>query len=452
MTKKQVLILGAGITGLTAGYYLSQNKDYDVTVVEKEKTIGGTAFGFKHKDFILDFGPHKLYTEIPGIINEIKKVSILLKIKKTNSIFLRNNIYDFPLKITQVALKMPTAAIGAGLDIATKPFNKKPDDSYENFLLNRFGKTMYELSFKDYAQKVWTSSPKELDKELAIKRVAISNIFELIKGILFKDTKKISAEHFYYPPKGIKQLLDNLAEKIKKNGGKVLLNAKVSEIKIKNNKIESAKLGSKKIKPDYIISTIYLDSILNTIKDSNKTKELQQHADSLKYQGVNVIYLVLNKKKALRDCWMFFPEKKFMFHRVSEQKSFSPFMGPKDKTVVMVETTQPATQENIKKMIYQLESINIIKAKDIEETFVKSSTRTYPIYKKGFQKHMQPVVQYVESIQGMFTIGRPGLFNYNNMDQCWDMAKKTAEHIQKGGSKEGWQKTKKYFNSYRIVD
>jgi len=452
MAKKQVLILGAGITGLVAGYYLSQNPDYQVTVVEKEKTIGGTAFGFEYKDFTLDFGPHKLYTELPGIIDEIKKVSILLKIKKTNSIFLKNNIYDFPLKITQVATKMPLTAIKAGVDILTKSFSKKPDNSYENFLLNRFGKTMYDLSFKDYAQKVWTSKPTELDKELAIKRVAISNIFELIKGILFKDTKNISAEYFYYPPKGIKQLLDNLADKIKNNKGKVLLKTEVSEIKIKNNKIESAKLGKKKIKPDYIISTIYLDSILKTIKDTKNTPSLQSHADSLKYQGVNVLYLVLNKQKALKDCWMFFPEKKFMFHRISEQKSFSPFMGPKNKTVLMVETTQPTTKENINKIISQLASINIINPKDIEETFVKSSTRTYPIYKKGFQQHMNPVIQYLESIDNFYTIGRPGLFNYNNMDQCWDMAKKTSEHIQQGRSKQDWQNTKKYFNSYRIVD
>ena len=452
MPKKKIVILGAGITGLVSAYYFSQNKDFEVTLIEKESFIGGTARGFEHEEFILDYGPHKLYTELPGIMNEIKQVVPLLKIKKKNSIYLKNNSFDFPLQISQIASKIPFTAFNAGIDIFSKSLKKLPDNSYENFLINRFGKTMYELSFKDYAKKVWTTEPQELDKELAIRRVAISGIFELIKGILFKDTKNISAEYFYYPPKGIKQLLDNLAEKIKQNGGEILLNTEISEIKIKENKIESIKIKNKKIKPDYFISTAYLDTLMKIINDSKKTKELIKSLEDLTYQGINIIYFVINKPRVLKDCWMFFPEAKFLFHRISEQKAFSQELGPKDKTVLMVETTKDANKENIQKIIFQLEKIGILKEEDIDYHFVKSTERTYPVYKKGFQKNLYPIINYLENIQGFYTIGRPGFFNYNNMDQCWDMAKKTVEHIEKKGSKEQWQKTKKYFDKYRIVD
>lgn len=452
MQKKKVIILGTGITGLVSAYYFSQNKDFEVTLIEKESFIGGTARGFEHKDFILDYGPHKLYTELPGIMDEIKKVVPLLKIKKKNSIYLKNNSFDFPLQISQIATKIPFTAFSAGIDIFTKSFKKLNDDSYENFLINRFGKTMYELSFKDYAKKVWGTNPQDLDKELAIRRVAISGIFELIKGILFKDTKNISAEYFYYPPKGIKQLLDNLAEKIKQNGGKILLNTKISEIKINENKIEFVKIKNRKIKPDYFISTAYLDTVVKVINDKNKTKELEDSAENLNYHGINIIYFVINKPRVLKDCWMFFPEAKFLFHRISEQKAFSPELGPKDKTVLMVETTKDASKNNIQKIIFQLEKVGILKKEEIDYHFVKSSDRTYPVYTKGFQKNLIPVINYLENIKGFYTIGRPGLFNYNNMDQCWDMAKKTVEHIEKNSSYEEWQKTKKYFEKYRIVD
>jgi protoporphyrinogen oxidase len=452
MQKKKIIILGAGITGLVSAYYFSQNKNFDVTLIEKQNFIGGTARGFEHKEFILDYGPHKLYTELPNIMNEIKQVIPLLKIKKKNSIYLKNNFFDFPLQLSQIATKIPFTAFNAGIDVFTKFLNKLPDNSYENFLVNRFGKTMYELSFKDYAKKVWATNPQDLDKELAIRRVAISGIFELIKGILFKDTKKISAEYFYYPPYGIKQLLDNLAEKIKQNNGKILLSTEIQEIKIKDYKIDFVKIKNRKIKPDYFISTAYLDTILDLISDDKKTKELIQSSKSLKYQGINIIYFVINKPRVLKDCWMFFPESKFLFHRISEQKSFSENLGPKDKTVLMVETTKETNQNNIQKIISQLEEINILKKEDIDYHFVKSTDRTYPIYSKGFKKNLFPVINYLENINGFYTIGRPGLFNYNNMDQCWDMAKKTFEHIEKKETKEEWQKIKKYFDKYRIVD
>lgn len=445
MAKKKIVILGAGITGLVTAYYFSQDKNFEVTLIEKNKYVGGTAMAFKHKDFILDYGPHKIYTIIPGIIDEIKKVTPLLKIKKQNSIYLKDNLFDFPLNISQIAQKIPFTAMSSGVDILTKPLKKLPDNSYENFLLNRFGKTLYELSFKDYATKVWSTRPTELDRILAIKRVSISNIFELIKGILFKDTKKISAEYFYYPPKGIMQLLDNLANKIKENGGKILLQSQVLEIKVKSDKIDFIKIGNKKIKPNYLISTIYLEN-LSKLMDNSYTEK------NLHYQDLNVLYLVLNKKRALKDCWIFFPEKKFLFHRISEQKAFSKQTSPENQTTLMIETTKKLNNENINKIILQLNSIGIVKYNEIQESFVKSLKKVYPIYKKGFSKYLVPLISSIESIENIYTIGRLGLFNYNNMDQCWDMAKKTFEHIKQGKTKQEWQETKKYFDNYKIVD
>jgi protoporphyrinogen oxidase len=453
MSKKQIVILGAGITGLVTAYYFSKSKNFEITLIEKKKNIGGTAFAFKYKDFTLDYGPHKLYSELPGIIDEIKRVVPLLKIKKKNSIYLKNSFYNFPLQLSQIATKMPFTAFNSGLDIFSKSLNKLPDDSYENFLLNRFGKTLYNLSFRDYAYKVWTSNPQGLDKELAIKRVAISNIFELIKSVLLKKNKKISAEYFAYPKYGTMEFLESLIKKIKENGGKILLDSEISEIKIKSNNVEYIKIKNKKIKPDYLISTIYLDSLLNIISDSKtNTKAIKDFSSKLCYQNLNIIYFIVNKPRILNDCWIFFPEKKFLFHRISEQKAFSEYTSPKDKSVLMVETTRDITPLSLKKIISQLESVGILKKSDIEEHFVKSSERVYPVYKKGFMNYLTPVLDYVNKIKNLYSIGRPGLFNYNNMDQCWDMAQKTFEHISTNKTKEDWKTTLKYFDNYRIVD
>ena len=62
------------------------------------------------------------------------------------------------------------------------------------------------------------------------------------------------------------------------------------------------------------------------------------------------------------------------------------------------------------------------------------------------------IIDHFESIKNFYTIGRQGLFNYNNIDQCWDMAKKTAEHIQQDKTKLDWKRTKVVVENYRIVD
>ncbi|MFH1711519.1 MAG: FAD-dependent oxidoreductase [Nanoarchaeota archaeon] len=444
MKRKKIVILGGGITGIVSAYYLSEN--FDVTLIEKESFLGGSASSFLHKGFVLDFGPHKIYTVIPGIISEINKLCPLLKIKKKNSIYLRGNFYDFPLKLSQITAKMPFVALRAGIDIFLKPFSKLPDDSYENFLINRFGKTLYNLSFRDYAYKVWKSNPKELDAELARRRVAVSGILELIKSVLMKDNKNISAEYFYYPPQGLSQLINSLKSKILKNNGKIILNSS-PKITIEGNKVKTVSLNNKTIKPDYVISTIPLDSL---VEISNLKEELT--GIKLPYQKLNVVYFILNKKRAIKDCWIFFPEGKFIFQRVSEQKAFSPFTSPKDKTAIMVETTKEINPQTIKEIISQLKSIGILERSEIIEYFTKSISKSYPVYKKGFKKSFEKVENFFEPIDNFYLLGRQGLFNYNNMDQCWDMALKISEHIKHKNKKQEWSLMKKYFDEYRIVD
>ncbi|MEK6919121.1 MAG: FAD-dependent oxidoreductase [Nanoarchaeota archaeon] len=452
--KKKVVIIGAGIAGLASAYYFSADPSYEVIVVEKESFVGGLAHGFDYKGFHFDFGPHKIATVIPGIVKEMNNVTPLLRVEKRNKIYLKDNYFQFPLKISQVAKRIPLIAVKAGIDLFTKSLSKMPDDSYENYLLNRFGKTLYSLSFKDYAEKVWNTPGFDLDKELAIRRVAVSSLAELIKKTLTGDTSGISVNFFHYPPKGMKQLSDNLKKSIEDNGGIIYLQKIVSEIKVKDRKIESLLIGRVRIKPDYVISTIFPDYLINIIKDSDPAHvKAKVFASKLKYQPVSVLYIILNKERALNDCWVFFPEKKFLFHRVSEQKAFSPQSSPPGKTGLMVETTKEPTKENVSIIIDQLKKVGIIKDdSEIEEHFIKTGPRVYPVYLKGFLENLDPTLKYFDSIKGLYVIGRPGRFNYNNTDQSWDMALQVYNHVKSGENSSNWEVLKQRFDAYRIVD
>lgn len=446
MKKKTIVILGAGATGLVAAYYLAGN--YNVIILEKLGRIGGMSYSFKHKGFTLDYGPHKIYTQIPGVMEEINKACPLIRIKKKNSVYLQGNLFDFPLSIKQVAVKMPLVGINAGLDIFLKKINKREENCYENFLMNNFGTTLYNLVFRDYAEKVW-GNPKELDVELAKRRVAVSGIVELIKSTLLKKSGKISADFFYYPENGSYQLYDSLAEKIKKNGGRILLGCKLKKINIEGRKAVSIIARNSKIKVDFIISTIPLDSLAGLMA---VPAEVSDAIQNLEYRDLYIIYFILKKERALKDSWIFFPESRFLFNRVSEQKSFSPLTCPKDKTALMVETTKETSNEVIGIIKQQLIDIGILSESEIEEIFVKRLFRAYPIYKKDFEKNLNIALSHLDSIENLITIGRFGLFNYNNIDQCWDMALKVARHIENSGSFEDWKKIRESFDEYKIVD
>ncbi len=97
--KKKVVIFGAGVGGLADGYFLGRTEQYDITVIEKESVIGGLCGSFVYNGFVLDYGPHKIYSVLPGILDEIRDLmgDRLLRLPKKHRLFLRKNLVYYPI-------------------------------------------------------------------------------------------------------------------------------------------------------------------------------------------------------------------------------------------------------------------------------------------------------------------------------------------------------------------
>jgi len=125
---KKIAIIGAGITGLFIADILSK-KGRQVTVIEKTAKVGGMSGSFRYKDYILDYGPHKFYTQLPGINEEFKRIvgeENYLTIKKKNSIRLMGKYYDFPIKMGQLLTGInPAVAFKIGIDFMGSFLGKK---------------------------------------------------------------------------------------------------------------------------------------------------------------------------------------------------------------------------------------------------------------------------------------------------------------------------------------
>jgi len=455
----KINILGAGISGLTTAWKLSDK--HNVEIFEKNPGVGGASYSFKHKDFILDLGPHKIYTQLPGINDDFKELAKeeLMIIPKKNSLRLKGKFFDFPIRFTQLITGLnPFFGAKCGLSFGMGMLKKDKTKSYESYLKNSFGKTGYNLLFRDYAWKIW-GDPKELSEELAKKRIPVSGFLDMVKGLLLGVKKEQSADEFYYPKYGIKKICDEIKKRVEKNKGKINTKSAIKSINISKNKVESITLGKRKIKTDYLISTIPITNLPKLIKPT-PPKEVIEAAKKLKYRSLIILYLIVDKEKALNYNWIFFPEKDFIFNRVSEQKSFSKYTCPENKTAVMVEITcdfndwrWKASDYDIFEMaIKDLEKAKILKRNEVIEYFTKKAKHVYPIYSKDYKENLNIILNYLDTIKNLETTGRQGLFNYNNMDHCIDMAKKTAEAINQNKSIEEWKELRRYFDSYKIVD
>lgn len=470
-----ITILGAGITGLSLGSYLS-DKNHTVTIFEKSAFVGGLAKSFNYKNNQFDLGPHKLYSQISGITQEFKKVSgsgALLKILKKNSIRLQGKYFDFPVKIPQVVLginpiKSFKLGVGFGWSILNSNIRKRNNKTYEDYFIAGFGKPAYNMLFKDMAHKTW-GDPKELSEELARKRIPVPNIIQLLKSGSGTDSegRELSAKYFYYPKKiGIGFISNQYADNISRSGGKIKTNINLKSISLDKNYVKNISYSDTKMhteNTDFLASTIYLKDLLHLFNPKPPQIVLDA-ASRLKYRSLILIYLIVNKNRVMKDNWIFFPERKYIFNRVSEHNSFNSKLVANHKAVITAEITCDFSDDIynssddyiFRRIIEDLENAGILTEKDVKEFFIKKLDGVYPVYDLTYKKNLQCTLDYLDKIKNLITIGRQGLYNYNNIDHCIDASIKAAEYVNGALKKEKnistWKEIRKHFDSYRIVD
>ncbi len=461
--RKKTVILGAGVTGLRIGAYLAE-QGHEVTIIEKTPKVGGMCASFEYNGFILDYGPHKFYTQLGGVYDDFKQVlgeGNYGVVPKKNSIRLLGSYFDFPVKMSQLLTKInPILSSKILIDFIASLLSRKETRSYEDYFVKGFGRKGYEILFKGFAEKVW-GNPAQLSEELARRRSPVGNVFELFRSALVRD-KDMSAESFYYPRKGYGVLSEKLAEIILKNKGKILLSTAPVKIAVKNGFAKEVHLesgGKKKISCDVLVSSLSIEDLPRLLSPL-PPQTVTDHLQKLKFRSLVIAYVFLNKPRALKDNWIFFPEREFCFNRVAEQKSFSPETGPADKTVITAEITCDygdstyimSDAELKERIVSDLVRAGLIKREEVIDFITRRAGRVYPVYSLDYKRHLTEVLVYLDTISNLYSVGRLGLFNYNNADHCLDMARVTAEAILVEKDRAQWRKAREYFDSYRIVD
>jgi len=459
----RIVIIGAGVTGLAVAWKLC--KDNEVVILEKRSAIGGIATTFRHKDFLLDSGPHKIYSLIPGILDEMKALlgPQATTIPKTSGVIIAGKRLDFPIKFTDLFLKLSpvtSVKLGFGIGIALLlSFVRRKPLTYADYFKFNFGVPAYNLVFKQLAEKSW-GDPETLTADFARRRLPYDGIFKLAKTMIFKD-KKLSAENFYYPKQGFIEMSKIMLANVLKNNGKIIFNADVKNFNLSDNKIESVTFSHesnlKKIDADYVVSSAPINFLPSMF---NAPPEVVVAASELKYRSLLLVYVLINKAKVMQDVWTFVPDLQFIFQRISEQKNFNKDMGPENQTVLIAEVMCNANDsmwnasddEMYQKVIPDLVKAKFVKEGEAAGFYVLRLKNIYPVYELGYKEKLDKILNFTDQYENFITLGRLGLFNYNNTDHCIDMAIWAANHIRARKPIKDWQQTRKRFDDYVIVD
>ncbi|MCU0243120.1 MAG: FAD-dependent oxidoreductase [Vicinamibacteria bacterium] len=414
--KRRVVILGGGVSGLAVGYYLARD-GWLVTVIEKRAFTGGLCGSFQQDGFTLDYGPHKLYSILPGILDEIRRIL----------------------------------------------FRRAPR-TYEEYIVSRFGRDVYELVFAPLAEKVW-GDPRMLAAELARTRIPSGGAAELVLRLLKLRSHgaHVDASHFLYPRGGFGVFCDLLAAGIREHGGEIVTNATPIAFERAGNRILSvtARVGdaNRRCECDLVISSIPVRALTETLCPEDE--QALAAARALKLRDLILVYLVVDRDRIFKDHWLFFPEREYPFSRLFEQKAMDEGLAPQGQTVLCCDLTcEPGDQrssasdaELIALCTASLEQHALIAPGEARSGFVRRAAEFYPMYLVDYEQHLARLYARLKTHDNLLLTGRLGMFNYNNADHCLDMGQVIAARLGAGrGTREIWDELEKRVSDYRIVD
>jgi len=420
------------LAGLSAAFELSKNPQNDVVVLEKEKEVGGLARTINYKNFFFEFGPHRFFTKNIFIENLVKDLlgDELRLVNRQTRIFFDGKFFNYPPTFSDT-LKLgysTTAKIFIDyLLVRTKSFFIKPKiKTLEDAYLDQFGKKLYQIFFEKYSEKLWGVHPNKISADWAAQRTRRLSITKILKEMIFKKGEVVSlVEQFYFPKKGIGRIAERLTEEILKNHGKIYTQSEVLNLRIKGKKVTGIEVfikGNKKLlKTDFVISTLPITFLIK-IFSPLPPADILKTASRLKFRDLIMVNLIVKRERFSKDHWIY-TQDPGIFNRVIQPKNFSPELVPEKGKITLAaeyvvgQSENPKSQELIEKTISALSGkLGFIKREEVLDSSIIKSPFAYPVYDLGYQRKITVLKKYLKNFSNLQTIGRAGLFRYNNMD------------------------------------
>ena len=183
-----VVILGAGLAGLTAGNLLS-GSGADVLVIEREKSVGGLSRTIEHNGYRFDLGGHRFITENQRINDFVKDIldGDFLEVDRSSKVLLDGKYFEYPWRLLNAFQGLGVRGMSAILfnysaERLRGLFRKTEIESFEDVMVHRFGRAMFDIFVKEYSEKVWGIECSLIAKELAEWRIQGLSLWVAARG------------------------------------------------------------------------------------------------------------------------------------------------------------------------------------------------------------------------------------------------------------------------------
>ena len=479
---RTAVIIGAGPAGLTAAYeLLTGSSDFRVVVLEKSDTVGGISRTVAWNGNRMDMGGHRFFSKVPEVnawwekmmpaqgapAKDYKQLNrpstlasggpdpektdrVMLRRHRLSRIYFNDKFYDYPITLSKETFSNMGlgTTMQVGFSYLASVLHKRPENSLEDFYINRFGKKLYSMFFEHYTENLWGRHPSGISAEWGAQRAKGLSVTAILKDIagkaLHRKNRKVETsliEEFSYPKLGPGQLWEITADEIRAHGGEIRFGARaVSFAQGETGRIVSVtyEQGGRRetIPADVVVSSMPLRDLIAGME--NVPEEIREIAAGLPYRdymtlGVLVSRMALQNRtniptlgNIIPDNWVYVHDRSVKMGRFQVFNNWSPYMVRDPEHTVWVgleyfcdegdELWRMDEDAFAKMCVSEMQKIGLISSPDdVLDRHLERVDKAYPAYFDTYD-HIDTLRHWLDGIRNLYCVGRNGQHRYNNLD------------------------------------
>lgn len=442
--QKRIAIIGGGPAGLTAAYQLAKEGQV-VDLFEASDAVGGMSKTINLWGQLVDLGPHRFFSTDPRV-NQVWREALgndFAMVDRLTRIYYRKTFFYYPLKAFNALLNLGLYESGRSIASYAKArlLPIRDESNFENWVVNRFGRRLFNIFFKSYSEKLWGIPCKELDVDFAAQRIKRFSLMEAIWHTLLpfrKSGHKTLVDRFAYPTMGCGLVYERMAIAIRRTGGNIFLNTPVA-LATRHGTPQAIQLtlpGGERRDYDHYISSMPLTQLACQL---TPPPDVADAAARLRFRNTILVYLEISGPNPFPDQWVYVHAAELKTGRISNFRNWHPAINRGSSTAILCleywcydedAIWSEADDALIERARTELLSTGLTMDKAVERGHVVRLHRSYPVYDRGYRATVKTVSEYLKTFPNLQVIGRYGAFKYNNQDHSILMGILAAENLR----------------------
>ncbi len=447
--RHDVVVVGAGPAGLTAAWALTRTGATPL-VLEADGVVGGLARTETYRGCRFDLGGHRFYTKVPEVRRLWEHVLGVdfLTVSRLSRILYRGRFYDYPLELWNVLgnLGVVESVRVLGSYLRARARRMRPEETFEQWVVNRFGRRLYRTFFQTYTEKVWGIPCERISADWGAQRIRELSLGRALAHAVFGTNGATSLiSEFQYPRLGPGMMWERFRERIEDAGGRVELGTTVARVRHDGRSVRSvttvAGNATAEIATDHLISSMALGDLITRL-DPPAPAAVVTAARGLAYRALVVVGLVVQRRDVFSDQWIYVHSPNVRVGRIQNFKNWSEAMVADPETTgvgleyfcvegdALWAMADPAL---IALATRDLAALGLADPAEITDGVVFRQPRAYPVYDEDYRERVAVIRAFLAGLQNLQTIGRNGLHRYNNQDHSMLTGLLAAENVYGAG-------------------